>query len=551
MYQTTFYYFMKGLFGEPQSGQGCTLLPQASSLTLRFTESGLVDFKVPRCVHCWSRDVKKIGTVKKRILKEGVDRESHLCQHYKCNHCDKFSSPILTNVFLFDAYKEGMQIMKDLESTLSRWESEISNEEILIKRIYQSVQEIYCKHLNLPRGKNVIYNKCELTDILIQNIIDCQSSEMSSNLLNLPGRGEKSPSSDAILMYLGRNSKIDIRQNIREIFDAVNGRAKDIGVYNEPVPVAIDFHLEPYYGKHRQNTIRTSKAKSHAGTQYNFKYATADITVGDSHLTVFGQHISALDKKADIFKEVVEYTKDHLMIKYLMADREFFTVEILKYLEPNIPYIMPAIKNKAIFKEAEKHFHNGAYVFDHVLGKSAGEDHQIKIKIFIIPNEKFDVTKKISKENPEFYIFATNMPINKADIDSESVKHSDPKRYEGYLRSELAEMYTARWGIETDYRVYAHEFRPRTTSNKFQIRYLFFFSGEIMRDIWILTTRQLQPLIQEVLPKKILRAKIFKYLLRKAIDMNRLHRFISGIKQQVMLAMGRLKLIGTNISYEL
>jgi DDE family transposase len=238
-------------------------------------------------------------------------------------------------------------------------------------------------------------------------------------------------------MYLGRNSEKDVRSDIRKIFDIVNYKARKLKLYDEPLPLAIDFHLEPYYGKCKNKTIKTDKKKSHAGTAYNFKYATADIALETSPLTVYGQHISQLDTKADIFQEVVEYSRQQMDIKYLMADREFFTVKIMKYLlKEKIPYIIPAVKNKAILKEANEKFNEGTYVFTHPFGGKDGVD----ITIFIKRNEDFDISKTSSSKNPEFYVFSTNMRINQADKTAENIRHCDPKNYSGWTRDELAEM---------------------------------------------------------------------------------------------------------------
>ena len=250
--QTTFHYFLQSKSDKTILHTGCTILPQAYTLTLIFTLTGLVDFREPRCIHCWSRKVRKNGTITKRVLYSLDDDHRFKCQHYKCLTCGRPSSPILGNAFVYDASAEGIKRLNKVTDALEKWESEQLNEQDLAGHIYQAVKEIYSENIIFPRGKNVIYNEPELVDIMIRNIIDCQCSEMSSNLLNLPGRGKKVPDADTLLIYLGRNSEGDVRKNLEHLFDTVNQKAKDIGLYNNPVPVAIDFHLEPYYGKQRK-----------------------------------------------------------------------------------------------------------------------------------------------------------------------------------------------------------------------------------------------------------------------------------------------------------
>lgn len=538
-YQTTFRYFTEKREDILLQQKGCSILPQAYHLELAFNEKGHVDFKEPQCIHCGSKHVKKNGIVTKHIINSPHQDHVFSCCHYICLICGKPTSPLLSNAFVYDATVEGMKRLSKLVNTLEKWEKNETNEINLTQQIYSIVSEIYAENINLPRGKNVILSEQEIKDLMIKNIIDGQCSEMSSNLLNLPGKLKKSPSADTLLMYLGRNSEKDVRKDIRKIFDIVNDKARKLKLYDEPLPIAIDFHLEPYYGKCKNKTIKTDRNKSHAGTAYNFKYATADIALGISPLTVYGQHISQLDSKADIFEEVVEYSRQQIDIKYLMADREFFTVDIIKYLlNEKIPHIIPAVKNKAILREANEKFKEGTYVFTYPFGGKDGVD----ITIFIIRNEDFDISKTSSSNNPEFYVFSTNMLINHADRTAENIRHCNPKKYSGHTRDELADMYSKRWGIETDYRMYVHEFRPRTTSNKFPIRYLNFFSGEIMRNIWVLSKIMFKGIYMKILPGKILRARLFKELLREGMEQNNIASVIRGLNDDLSNTMKLLSL---------
>jgi hypothetical protein len=177
-------------------------------------------------------------------------------------------------------------------------------------------------------------------------------------------------------------------------------------------------------------------------------------------------------------------------------------------------------------------------VFTHPFGGKDGVD----ITIFIKRNEDFDISKTASSKNPEFYVFSTNMLINQADRTAENIRYCDPKKYDGDTRDELAEMYSKRWGIETDYRVYVHDFRPRTTSNKFPIRYLNFFSGEIMRNIWVLSKIMFKDIYKKILPGKMLRARLFKELLREGMEQNNIACVIRNLNEDLSNTMKLLSL---------
>jgi hypothetical protein len=480
----------------------------------------------------------KDGAVIKRVITSNNPDHRFLCIHYQCRTCGKPSSPIIARAFVYDAQLEIWKRQEEIRESLEKDFLAHDKEEHFGELIARTIDELYTTHLSLPIGENAIYSKPEIVELLIRSIIDQQASEMSSNILNIPGRGRKAPSSDTLMIYLGRMDEMNVRSDIRQIFDTINNKAKSLGWYSKPIRVAVDFHLEPYYGKKRKKTIHVPKKKASPGTSYAFKYATCDVVVDGKRLTVFGQHITCLDQKSDIFEEVVEYVKNTLNIDVLLVDREFFTVDIMKYLNgqgerESINYIVPAIKNKRVVREAGKRFHKGEYVFDYHFGTDNGG---IDIKLFTIPNKDFDVSKPASKKNVEYYVFSTDLPINIADTTAENCRHMDPKRYDGHMRNELADVYSSRWGIETDYRVCAHEFRAITTSNKFPIRYLYFFSGAIFRNIWVLCKQMYQADIIKWLGKTKLRAKVWKDIIRSALD----HRAISKTLQKTMTMIDEL-----------
>jgi hypothetical protein len=221
-YQTTFRYFTEKRKDTLLQQKGCTILPQAYHLELAFNEKGQVDFRKPQCIHCGSKHVKKDGIVTKHMINSTEDDHEFLCSHYICMICKRPTSPLLSNAFVYDAAIEGMKRLSKLVNTLEKWEKNEIDEINLTQKIYSIVNEIYTENINLPRGKNVILSEHEIKDLMIKNIIDGQCSEMSSNMLNLPGKLKKAPSADTLLMYLGRNSEKDVRSDIRKIFDILD-----------------------------------------------------------------------------------------------------------------------------------------------------------------------------------------------------------------------------------------------------------------------------------------------------------------------------------------
>jgi len=486
---------------------------------LTFNKQGNIDFVHKMCIYCGSKHIVRIGTVLKQVLPSSNPEHRFRCEDYRCQECGHRFSPIIAYALIYDAEKELWNRISELEVSFERDFVERNRPEDFGEKLLNFIDELYTQHLNIPVSKNAIYTRSDIIDLLLRNFTGNQTSEMSYNILKASGMHEDVPSSGLLMIYLGRISKDDIRSDVRRIFDVINAKAASLKLYSKDiaVPVAIDFHLQPYFGRDRRETVSISKKESNKSSSYAFKYATADVVVQGKRLTLYGQHISQLDSKITILQEILDYLKDHVKIKYLLMDREFFTVEILKMLnDRKVKYIVPIIRNKSIMARAKEEYLKGHLQFQYRFGGKRG----LWITVYIYPNEKYDVSRPATRENPEFFLFTTNM----RQLPEEVTPDKSIRRYKtggdekDLLRTRLPDMYRARWGIETDYRVLEHEFRAMTTSNKFTIRYLYFFSGVFLRNIWELSKLVFEKEWKRSMNGVNLRAKIWKTLVQLALD---------------------------------
>ncbi len=210
----------------------------------------------------------------------------------------------------------------------------------------------------------------------------------------------------------------------------------------------------PYYGKVNNPRIMGCKHKN--GTSYCYKYATIDIVEKNQRFTLKAIPLTQLSNdNATIVNELLEHALKYIHVKYVLLDRGFFSIEVLRVLEGlKLKYIMPATKNDRIKQVVKDNSNKLSYFLKYTMGT--------KEKV------TFNLVVKYDEKEREYYTFATNFEIKyKIDIDR------------------IAEMYRKRWGIETGYRV-KHDFLAITTTQSYTVRLLYFMVSVILYNFWLL-----------------------------------------------------------------
>ena len=221
------------------------------------------------------------------------------------------------------------------------------------------------------------------------------------------------------------------------------------------VAVAIDIHEIPYYGEVNNPFIMGCKHKN--GTSYCYKYATIDIVEKNQRFTLKAIPLTPLsNNNATIVTDLLQHAMKYVHVKYVLLDRGFFSVDVIKALESlKLKYIMPAVKNDTIKQILKDNSNETTYFLKYTMrsGKK---------------NATFNLMVKYDEKDKEYYTFATNFEIvYKDDIKS------------------IAEMYRKRWGIETGYRV-KKDFLAITTTECYVIRVLYFMVSVILYNFWLL-----------------------------------------------------------------
>jgi hypothetical protein len=234
-------------------------------------------------------------------------------------------------------------------------------------------------------------------------------------------------------------------------------------------PVAIDLILIPYHGEPLTDSREVYRSQARSGTTHFHAYATAYVIKKGQHFTVALAYVQKGDDLADVVKGLLRQTaKAGVRPRYLLLDRGFYAVSVLRYLQAaRCPFLMPvpAKGRKADHPQGP----SGTRVFHlrkrggwsrHTLRDSAGRTATIQIC------------------------------VKCRNLRGERRKHGRQALVYGYwgLRPPsgqwVYETYRLRFGIETTYRQ-LHQARIRTCTRNPLLRLLYVGIALLLRNVWV------------------------------------------------------------------
>ena len=217
--------------------------------------------------------------------------------------------------------------------------------------------------------------------------------------------------------------------------------------------IAIDIHNIPRYDKDARN-LRRSKHKG--GTHTFESYITAQCTNRKCKIILACMRIPSLYTAAEFVPKIVQKIRNfNIPIKLIMADREFFSTQVISYFNSqNIPYLTPCRNTSTVIQELQ----------------GFARDSK-KYRRTVIENNKMSapytmiVTRRNKSRNPELAEFkhigfASNRRVN-------------------VLR------YRSRWEIENGYKM-IEAMRIKTRSNNVAARMFCFVCSILMYNMWIM-----------------------------------------------------------------
>lgn len=296
-------------------------------------------------------------------------------------------------------------------------------------------------------GKNSVYKAKDIAYRLIQSAVHNQSLEAIYRLTEYL-------SADRMLNKLHKISA----ESARELMMKSNKKIK----LPKKVTLAIDFTDKLYYGNKNHPEIMGSKKG-----EYVRRYIELSTVYPPLCIDVLPVNQLTNDKEALFIELLDTFYKQYkkVGISLLLIDRGFFAKKVIQLLmNKNIPFIMPAIKDKAIMKLVE------AYKRGEIKSRIKYKFGDATINLLFL------------KIEDEVLVYATNTR-------------------KSILAVHLS--YDKRWQIETNFRE-QNKFAIRTCSKDFNLRYFIFIIGGLLFNAWQLTRRLVPYVLESYLFKQFL-----------------------------------------------
>ncbi len=234
-------------------------------------------------------------------------------------------------------------------------------------------------------------------------------------------------------------------------------------------PLAIDLILSPYHGEPLQDASEVYRGQAKSGTTHFHAYATAYVIKKGQRFTVALAYVRKGDDMADVIKGLLrQAAKAGVRPRYLLLDRGFYSVRVIRYLQAaRYPFLMPvpAKGRKADHPKGPSntrvfHLQKRSGWGRHTLRNAAGQKATISVCV-----KCRNLRGERHKQGRQALVYG----------------------YWGLSPSSgqwLYETYRLRFGIETSYRQ-LHPARLPTCSRDPLLRLLYVGIALILRNVWV------------------------------------------------------------------
>lgn len=239
-----------------------------------------------------------------------------------------------------------------------------------------------------------------------------------------------------------------------------------------PLRVCVDLTLIPYYGQHSLDSREIYRSQKKAGTRSFFAYATAYVLLHGQRFTLAVTPVTRSDLLKDVLQELLHLvSKAGLRPGLLLLDRGFYKAEIIRYLQQaRRPFLMPVICHG---RDA-----------NHPKGPSGSKVFKLMTKSGWFTHTVGDPKKK-NRAKATVSICVKRARVK--DRHGRKKWHTWVYAYWGINPGTVEwvrRTYRKRFGIETSYRQ-MNQCRIRTTTQKFNVRFLYVAIGLLLRNLWV------------------------------------------------------------------
>jgi Transposase DDE domain len=238
---------------------------------------------------------------------------------------------------------------------------------------------------------------------------------------------------------------------------------------DRPLTMAVDLTLIAYYGAHDLDDPQIYRSQAKRGTNSFFAYATVYLVLHGERFTLAVAPVTRSEALKQVLQELLAVvSKAGLRIGLLLLDRGFYSVEVIRYLQQaRRPFLMPVVGHGR--KPDHPLGPSGSNVFKAM--KTSGwsthtlQDAKKKKATVSVCVKRARYKNKHGKRKSETWVYA----------------------YWGIAPKQVdwvKDTYRRRFGIETSYRQ-MNQCRIRTTTKKFQVRFLYVAIGLLLRNLWV------------------------------------------------------------------
>jgi hypothetical protein len=305
--------------------------------------------------------------------------------------------------------------------------------------------------------------KC--TPVVVWNVVLRAAARMSS-LFAACRDLANGPSDQAVFSALVRGLPktlrvLEDRLNVA-LTDGLPGRMR-----RRAWPVAIDWHLVPYYGEPQRSRNEIYYGQPRQGTKKFHAYATACIVSHGVRYTLAVTWVRRHETTVTALRRLLtEIRKKGLKIRRVLLDRAFFNTPVTHFLQTEqLPFLMPVMlrgrkpKNKRPLTGLRAIKRQKAGWYPHTL-KNKTQAVSLSICVTYRTLKK----RKDRRKKQQKLLFAAWRV------------HGQPRK--------IRELYRKRFGIETSYRQW-RQARIFTCTRDPHLRLLFVVIGLLLRNVWV------------------------------------------------------------------
>jgi hypothetical protein len=235
-------------------------------------------------------------------------------------------------------------------------------------------------------------------------------------------------------------------------------------------PLAIDLHLIPYHGEPLRDEAEVYRSKAKSGTSHFHAYATAYVIRKGRRFTVALTSVARGEAlQAVVQRLLAQAAKAAVRPRYLLLDREFCSVAVLRYLQSSRrPFLMPLpLRGRQL---------------DHPKGPSSSR---------VFQSWKRSGWSRYTLTDKEGHKATVGVCVKCRNLRGERGRHGREAlvyAYGGGLAPTsyqwVKETYRTRFAIETTYRQ-LQQARIATCTRDPLLRFLYVAVALILRNIWV------------------------------------------------------------------